>query len=71
MADSELILCKSKGKIFYGQEHHRGESTTTVCGVNYHVLACSNATEVAQWAAASCSRQQPAMDNGVRYRISN
>ena len=25
---------------------------------------CSNATEVAQWATPSCSRPQPATDNG-------
>ena len=28
--------------------------------------SCSNATEVAQLAAPSCSRPQPAADNGVR-----
>ena len=27
------------GKVFYGQESPRGESTTTVCGVNYQLLA--------------------------------
>ena len=27
---------------------------------------CSNATEVAQWAAPSCSRLQPATDNPAR-----
>ena len=33
--------CASKeiGKVFYGQEASRGESATTVCGVNYQLLA--------------------------------
>ena len=35
-----------KGKVFYGQEPPRGESTTTECGVNYQILAVI--TEVAQ-----------------------
>ena len=32
---------------------------------------CSNATEVAKWVAPSCSRSQPATDNGVRDGRSN
>ena len=28
-----------KGKVFYGQEPHSGESTTTEGGVNYQLLA--------------------------------
>ena len=30
---------KGKGKVFYGQEHPSGESTTTECGFNYQLLA--------------------------------
>ena len=29
---------ESKGKVFYGQEKPRGESTTTVSNVNYQLL---------------------------------
>ena len=36
---------KIKGKVFYGQEPHSGESTTTESGVNYQLLAVI--TEVA------------------------
>ena len=32
---------------------------------------CSNDTEGAQWGASSCSRPQPAQDNGVRDGRSN
>ena len=32
---------------------------------------CSDATEVAQWGAPSCSRAQLAVDNGVRDFRSN
>ena len=32
---------------------------------------CSNFTEVAQWAAPSCSQPQPATNNGVRDGRSN
>ena len=32
---------------------------------------CCNATEVPQWGASSCSRPQPAMENGVRDCRSN
>ena len=45
--------------------------------IDYHWLwgpmstTCSNATEVAQWATPSCSRPQPATDNGVRDGRSN
>ena len=28
-----------KGKVFYGHEPSREESTTTVCGVSYELLA--------------------------------
>ena len=41
-----------------------GESTTTECGVNY--LQRAVITEVAKWGTPSCSRPQPATDNGVR-----
>ena len=44
---------ESKGKVFYGQEHPSGESTTTECGFNYQLLAVI--TEVAQWGTPSCS----------------
>ena len=51
--------------VFYGQEPPTpsGESTTTECGVNYQLLAVI--IEVAQWGTPSCSRPQPATDNGV------
>ena len=48
--------------------HGSGESSTTVCGVNYQQLAVM-LTEVAQWAASSSIRPQPATDNGVRDSI--
>ena len=32
---------------------------------------CSNAAEVTKWAAPSCNRPQPTMDNGVREGRSN
>ena len=51
-------------KVFYGQEPLSGESTTKECGVNYQLLAVI--TEVAKWGTPSCSRSQPAADNGVR-----
>ena len=56
---------KGKGKVFYGQEFHRGESTTTVCWSELST-ASSNAIEVAQRETPSCSRQQPATGNGIR-----
>ena len=31
--------CKKKGKVSFGQESLRGESTATVCGVKYQRLA--------------------------------
>ena len=34
-----LSPCKSKGKVFYGQEPPSGESTTTECGFNYQLHA--------------------------------
>ena len=52
-----------KCKVFYGQEPPSRESTTTECGVKYQLLAVI--TEVEQW-TRSCSRPQPATDNGVR-----
>ena len=60
-----------------------GSITTTVCEVNYYyhclwgqlLTTYRNATEVAyqcfQWATNSCSRPQPATNNGVRGRWSN
>ena len=54
------------------QEPPSGEFTTTECGVNYQLLAdCSNTTEVTQWGTPSCSRPQPATDNGIRDGRSN
>ena len=32
-------MVKGKGKVFYGQQPPSGESTTTECGVNHHLLA--------------------------------
>ena len=58
-----------KGKVVYGQEPPSGESTTTEYGFNYQLHAVI--TEVAQWGAPSCSRPQPATDNGVRDGRSN
>ena len=70
VADSDEKLCRLvKGKVFYGQEPPRGESTTTECGVNYQLLAVI--TKVAQWETPSCSRPQPATDNCVRDDSSN
>ena len=63
------VNVRVKGKVFYGQEPPSGESTTTECGVNYQQLAVI--TEVAQWETPSCSRPQPATDNGVRDGRSN
>ena len=67
------MLCykvlKVRGKVFCGQEHPSGESTTTECGVNYQLLAVI--TEVAQWGTPSCSLPQPATGNGVRDGRSN
>ena len=51
------------------QEPPSGESTTTECGVNYQLLAVI--TEVAQLGTPSCSRPQPATDNGARDGRSN
>ena len=62
-------ICKKKSKVFNGYEPPGGESTTTKCGVNYRLLAVI--TEIAQWATPSCSRPQPATDNGVRDSRSN
>ena len=51
--------CASQWRIYY----HRmwGQLSTTCC----------NATEIAQWEALSCSRPQPATDNGIRDGRSN
>ena len=62
--DIEPLFHKSKGKVFYGQEPLNGESTTTECEVNCELLAAL--TQVAQRGSPSCSRPQPATDNGVR-----
>ena len=64
-----LIYDYTKGKFVYGQEPPSGESTTTECGFNYQLLTVI--TEVAQWGAPSCSKPQPATDNGVRDGRSN
>ena len=32
------VPVKVKGKVFYDQQPHGGESTTTECGVNYKLL---------------------------------
>ena len=58
-----------KGKVFDGQELPSGESTTTECGVNCQLLAVI--TKVTQWGTPSCSRPQPATDNGIRDGRSN
>ena len=67
--DTIRLVKVKKGKVFYGQEPPSGESTTTECGVNYQLLAVI--TEVAKLGTPSCSRPQPAMDNGVRDGRSN
>ena len=46
-------------------------TTTTECGVVDSINYFSNATEVAQKGALSCSRPQPASDIGVRDGTSN
>ena len=56
-------------KVFYGQETPSGESAIRECGVNHQLLAVI--TKVAQWGTPSCSRPQPAKDNGVRDGRSN
>ena len=53
------------GKGFYGQEPPSLGSSTTECGVNYQLFA------VIYWCSTigndpSCSRPQPATDNGIR-----
>ena len=68
-AGTEEKRSKSKGKVLYGQEPPSGESTTTEGGVNYQLLGVI--TEVAQWGTPSCSRPQPATDNGARDCRSN
>ena len=55
------ILCK--GKVVYGQEPPSGESTTTECGFNYHLLTVI--TEVAQWGTTT------SYGNGIRDGRSN
>ena len=67
--DNIITSLTCKGKVVYGQEPPRGESTTTECGFNYQLLAVI--TEVAQWGAPSCSQPQSATDNGVRDGRSN
>ena len=52
-------------KVFYGIASIRGESTTTVCGVNYELLA------VMQWATLCCSRPQTTANNCIRHGWSN
>ena len=51
------------------QEPPSGESTTTECGVYHQLLAVI--TELGQWGTPSCSRPQPATNNGVRDDRSN
>ena len=51
----------SQLRIYY---HRMWGQWSTTC-------TCSNATEVAQWGAPSCSRPQSATDNGVRDGSSN
>ena len=65
----DLDTYGGEGKVFYGQEPPSGESTTTEFGVSYKLLAVN--IEVAQWQTPSCSRPQPATDNGVRDGRSN
>ena len=66
---SPFIYVKGKGKVFYGQEPPRGESTSTECGINYQLLAviyCSSPV-VNSWLQSP----QPATDNGIRDGRSN
>ena len=66
----DYVATHKEGKVFFGREPPNGESTTTIlCG--QLSTTCSNVTQVAQWAASSCSRPQPAMDNDVRDCRSN
>ena len=64
-----MKIATDNGKVFNDHEPLNRESTTTECLVNYQI--CSNATEVTQWGAPSCSGPQPATDNGVRDGRSN
>ena len=63
------VIVKKKVKVIYGQDPLSLESTTIECGVNCQLLAVI--TEVAQRGTPSCSRPQPATDNGVRDGGSN
>ena len=65
-----MILIDEKGKVFFCREPPNGESTTTNFWGQLSTT-CSNVTQAAQWAASSCSRPQPATDNGVRDGRSN
>ena len=82
-----LIVGKSFGGDYslwlaWGLEPQKGEVFLLLPWVPqgriyYHCLwdqlaiTCSNATEVAKYVTPSCSRQQPATDNGVRESRSN
>ena len=64
------VNLQSKSKVFFGREPLNGESITTILWGQLSTTY-SNVTEVAQWAAPSCSRPQAATDNGVRDGRSN
>ena len=60
-----IFSCMKSKVVFFGREPPSGESTSIILWGQLSTT-CSNVTEVAQWAAPSCSWPQPATDNGVR-----
>lgn len=60
-----------KSKVFYDEEFPREKSATTICGVNFQLLAAMLLHELAHLATASCSRPYPAMGHDVREGRSN
>ena len=62
------IKSSKKCKVCYGKEPPSGKSATRECGFNCQRLAVIYWSECG---APSCSRPQPAMDNGVRDGRSN
>ena len=61
-----LFFCVKLSKIFYMVRSLPQGRSYFHCLWGQLSTTCSNVTEVAQWATHSCSRPQPATDNGVR-----
>ena len=47
-----------KGKVFYREEPHRRESTTTLCGINYELLSVVQYLQSIRTALLPTSQQQ-------------